>query len=72
METIAIAGFPFSVTTNGNGEYVTAESQQFNLNGSPLILDIVPPVANISEISFPALVNALAAAIQSGYTYVGG
>lgn len=63
---IYVAGLPVALVYDASGFYATAEYQNVYINGSPLIVDLVPPVADVSQVNAPALLLALLGALASG------
>jgi hypothetical protein len=56
-----VAGLPVFFGADADGFYTTAEFQNVSIYGSPLIVQLNPPVADVHEAGTPALLGLIAA-----------
>jgi len=54
-----IPGLPVSLRIGGDGFYVQAVFTTVFIQGSPVVIDLNPPVAGVENIDAPALLRAL-------------
>lgn len=69
MYVVMIAGVPFQLIINGDGEYISAVGQNISAAGSPLVITINQTSANFGDI-YQFILKALAEALLNGAYFV--